>query len=62
MTVKELNIKTTCIEERHNTINRVSIARERVKGSREVKGTRGKKEIRNGIKTRKNTYIHSVHG
>ncbi len=38
------------------------MAREKVKGSREVKGTRGKKEIRNGIKTRRNTYIHSVHG
>ncbi len=39
------------------------MAREKGKGSREAKGTR-KKEIRNGIKTRKNTntYIHSVHG
>jgi hypothetical protein len=43
MSIKELKHKTTCIEERHNTINRVSIAWERVKGSREAKGTREKK-------------------
>ncbi len=64
MTVRELKHKNnTVYEERHNTINRVSMAREKGKGSREAKGTR-KKEIRNGIKTRRNTntYIHSVHG
>ncbi len=45
MTVRELKHKNnTVYEEPHNTINRVSMAREKGKGSREAKGTRKKRD------------------